>query len=93
MTVAFVPMTLLIDGDTEGRLALLEGKLAAIFVRLDGDAHPSEHQGCWHLEAGLGPCSFVRPRNPVFKTLSEAAAWVEQCAAKTTGRSPDTVAA
>ncbi|MPR13098.1 hypothetical protein [Microvirga tunisiensis] len=70
-------MRVLIDGhDSEGRLILADGQLAAVIVRLDGETHAPEHKGLWNLEAGFGKCA-VRTVPP-FKTPEEAGAWVEQ---------------
>ena len=77
LDISFQPMRVLIDGhDSEGRLILVNGDLAAVIVRLDGQTHDPEHKGLWNLEAGFGRCSV---RNaPLFKTPEEAGAWVEQ---------------
>ncbi|HEY8383835.1 MAG TPA: hypothetical protein VIL09_16980 [Microvirga sp.] len=73
--ISFMCMRVLIDGhDSEGRLVLADEQLAAVFVRLDGTHHDSQHKGWWHLEAGFGKCS-VRDA-PLFKTVEEAGMWV-----------------
>jgi hypothetical protein len=70
-------MRVLIDGhDTDGRLILADSQLAAVVVRLDGQAHNPEHKGLWHLEAGFGKCNIQNAL--LFKTPEEAGAWVEQ---------------
>src|SRR5215213_5594759 len=75
--ISFQSMRVLIDGhDSEGNLVLANGDLAAVIVRLDGECHDLEDQGCWNLEAGFGRCS-VRDA-PLFKTPEEAGVWVEQ---------------
>jgi hypothetical protein len=77
LDISFQPMRVLIDGhDSEGRLILVNGDLAAVIVRLDGQTHDPEHKGLWNLEAGFGRCS-VRDA-PLFKTPEEAGGWVEQ---------------
>jgi hypothetical protein len=77
LDISFQPMRVLIDGhDSEGRLILANGDLAAVIVRLDGQTHDPEHKGLWNLEAGFGRCS-VRDA-PLFKTPEEAGVWVEQ---------------
>ena len=75
--VSFQPLPILIDGyDTEGHLVLIDGQLAAVLARLDGDAHEQpELKGNWHLEAGFGHCNV--PGTHVFATLDEAGAWVQ----------------
>jgi hypothetical protein len=74
--VSFEAIPVLIDGyDTEGHLVLIDGQLAAVLARLDGDAHEPEFKGHWHLEAGFGHCDV--PGTHVFATLDEAEAWVQ----------------
>jgi hypothetical protein len=74
--VSFQSIPVLIDGyDTEGHLVLIDGQLAAVLARLDGDAHEPELKGNWHLEAGFGHCAV--PGTHVFATLDEAGAWVQ----------------
>ena len=78
LDISFQRMRVLIDGhDTEGNLVLCGGQLAAVIVRLDGEHHDPEHKGLWHLEAGFGKCD-IRVAPPVFTTLEEAGACVEQ---------------
>ena len=77
LDITFMPMRVLIDGhDTYGNLILSDGQLAAVIVRLDGEHHGREDKGLWNLEAGFGKCASRSV--PVFKTLDEAGAWVEQ---------------
>ena len=77
LDISLQPMRVLIDRhDGEGNLVLVDHQLAAVIVRLDGEAHNPEHKGLWHLEAGFGHCN-VREA-PLFKTPEEAAAWVDQ---------------
>lgn len=65
-----------LDGDDQdGRLILVDGKLAAVLVRLDSEAHPPEVLGCWHLEAGFGPFD-PAGQEFLFDTPDEAARWV-----------------
>ena len=83
LDISFQPMRVLIDGhDSQGNLVLVDNQLAAVTVRLDGQAHNSEHKGLWHLEAGFGKCN-VRVEPPLFKTPEEAGAWVDQTLAGT----------
>jgi hypothetical protein len=75
--ISFRPTRVLIDGyDSEGKLILADGQLAALIVRLDGEHHAPEHRGWWHLEPRLGKCA-VSPA-PLFKTPEEAGDWVRQ---------------
>jgi hypothetical protein len=71
LDISFQPMRVLIDGhDSEGRLILANGDLAAVIVRLDGQTHDPEHKGLWNLGAGFGRCSVRdapcsrRPKRP-----------------------------
>jgi len=75
--VSFQSIPILIDGhDTEGCLALVDGQLAAVLARLDGDAHEPELKGRWHFEAGFGLCGGTGTH--VFTTLGEAGAWIRE---------------
>lgn len=76
--ITMQPLAVLVDGDDhEGRLVLVDGKLAAVLARLDGDAHDPEHIGKWHLEAGFGPCTYIGPRT-IFATLEDVRDWVAE---------------
>ena len=87
LDISFQPMRVLIDGhDSEGRLILVNGDLAAVIVCLQGEYHNLEDQGCWNLEAGFGRCS-VRDA-PLFKTPEEAGVWVEQTLTQGRERGP-----
>jgi hypothetical protein len=59
--------------DTEGRLALADGELIAVFVRLDDEIH-GEDQGRWFLETAYG--SLQRAMPPLFDSLAEAEDWL-----------------
>ncbi len=63
------------SGDTEGRLALVDGELAAVLVRLDDPVHGSL-RGRWFLESGFGRLA-GSAREP-FATLDAAQAWLRQ---------------
>jgi hypothetical protein len=58
--------------DTDGRLALADGELIAVFVRLDDEIH-GEYQGRWFLETAYG--SLQRAIPPLFGSLAEAEDW------------------
>jgi hypothetical protein len=76
--ITFQPVKVLVDGhDGEGRLIFVDDQLSAVIVRLDGEAHFSENDGLWHLEAGFGPCA-PRTPPPPFPTAEDAAVWVSQ---------------
>jgi hypothetical protein len=87
LDISFQAMRVLIDGhDTEGKLVLADGQLAAVIVRLDGEHHGPEHTGRWNLEAGFGKCQVSDA--PLFKTPEEARAWVERTLNGKTANSP-----
>ena len=78
LDITYQPVRVLIDGhDSEGRPIFADDALTSVIVRLDGDAHLSEHKGRWHMEAGFGHCD-VRVAPPAFATPEEAGAWVWQ---------------
>lgn len=72
--------------DEEGRLVLADGRLVAVLVRLEDEAHAGL-AGAWHLEAGFGPCAVAVP--PAFSGLDAARVWVtRRLAVGRGGRSP-----
>lgn len=73
MTIDFQPIELCHEHDTEGRLVLIEGKLAAILARLSDTHGPSA--GKWFIECAFGP--FARC-DLEFEDLDAARAWFEQ---------------
>jgi hypothetical protein len=76
--ITFQSVKVLVDGhDGQGRLIFVDDQLSAVIVRLDDEAHCPEHHGCWHLEAGFGPCA-PRTPPPPFPTAEDAAVWVRQ---------------
>jgi hypothetical protein len=58
--------------DTDGRLAIADGELVAVFVRLDDEVH-GEDQGRWFLETAYG--SLHGTMAPLFDSLAEAEDW------------------
>jgi len=62
------------SGDEDGQLALVDGRLVAVLVRLGDEAH-EEMVGTWFLEAGFGPCARVAA--PMFKSLDAVRSWIE----------------
>ena len=61
--------------DREGCLVLVGGKLAAVLVRLNDQAHDPLLHGAWYIEAGLG---LLDGRHQLFASLEEAAASIER---------------
>jgi len=61
--------------DREGCLVLVDGKLAAVLVRLNDRAHDPLLQGAWYIEAGLG---VLEGQHQMFASLDEAAASIER---------------
>jgi hypothetical protein len=60
--------------DREGQLVLVDGKLAAVLVRLADTCHDPLFQGAWYLEAGFGA---LDGRHGLFASLDEAAVSIE----------------
>jgi hypothetical protein len=63
------------SGDQEGRLVFADRQLVAVLVYLDDVVHEDERGG-WFLEVGFGPCNGAH--QPVFGSLEEAEAWVQE---------------
>ena len=61
--------------DREGCLVLVDGKLAAVLVRLNDRAHDPLLQGAWYIEAGFGS---LDSRHELFASLEEAVASIER---------------
>ena len=75
--IAFQPIRVRTGSqDVVGRLALFEGELIAILVRLDDPMHDSAQRGGWFLETCFGPIAFGQA--PVFHDLDAAAAWISK---------------
>ena len=62
--------------DVVGRLALFEGELIAVLVRLDDPIHDSVQRGSWFLETCFSPVASGQA--PVFHDLDAAAAWISK---------------
>ncbi len=74
MTITLQPIRVRTGSqDTEGRLALADSELIAVFVRLDDEIH-GEDQGRWFLETAYG--SLQRAMPPLFDSLAEAEDWL-----------------
>ena len=58
--------------DEEGSLAFVDGRLAAVLVRLSEQR--GERAGSWFIEAGFGP--FDGPNHPTFPDLDAARSWM-----------------
>ena len=79
LDISFQPICVLIDGhDSHGNLVLANNQLAAVIVRVDGEAHPPDMKGKWHLEAGFGKCAEPPGVAPLWTTPEEAGAWVKE---------------
>ena len=75
--VAFQPIRVRTGSqDNMGRLALFEGELIAVLVRLDDPVHDSVQRGGWFLETCFGPVASGQA--PVFQDLNAAAAWISK---------------
>jgi hypothetical protein len=62
------------SSDEAGVLALADGRLVALLVRLSGRLHGTQLAGSWFMEAGFGPCAPDGQR--VFATLAAAEDWL-----------------
>ena len=61
--------------DREGRLVLVDGRLAAVLVRLSDQGHEPLLRGAWYIEAGFG---FLDGRHELFASFDEAVASIER---------------
>jgi hypothetical protein len=61
--------------DNEGRLVLVDGKLAAVLTLLQDKMH-AEKRGGWFLEAGLG--DWAGQQGMIFATFEDVAEWLRQ---------------
>jgi hypothetical protein len=74
--ISFQPIEVLTASeDREGCLVLVDGKLAAVLVRLNDQAHEPLLRGAWFIEAGFG---LLDGRHELFASLEEAAASIER---------------
>ena len=73
MHVEFQPVEVAVDEEGEGRLTFVDGRLAAVLVRLSG-TH-GDQAGRWFLEVGFGRLD--GPRHPVFPDLDAAGDWIK----------------
>lgn len=64
------------SGDQDGRLVSLDGRLVAVLVRLQDEAH-GDLVGSWYLEAGFGPCGGAASM-PCFATIENAVDWIRE---------------
>src|SRR3954468_903384 len=74
--ITFQPIEVLTASeDREGRLVLVDGRLAAVLVRLSDRAHEPLLRGAWYIEAGFGS---LDGRHELFASLDEAIASIER---------------
>jgi len=73
--IEFQAVRMAIENDGEGRLVFVEGRLAAIAVRLS--AEHGALSGRWFLEAAFGSCQ--APVYPTFNDLDALGEWVQGC--------------
>jgi hypothetical protein len=73
--ITFQPIEVLTASeDRDGRLVLVDGKLAAVLVRLSDQAHDPLLRGAWYFEAGFG---FLDGRHELFASFEEAVASID----------------
>ena len=74
--ISFQPIEVLTASeDREGRLVLVDGKLAPVLVRLSDKAHDPLLRGAWYIEAGFG---LLDGRRGLFASYDEAIASIER---------------
>jgi hypothetical protein len=77
--ITFLPINIVTPTvDTDGRLALVDDRLAAVLVRLQDEIHGEGLQGTWFVEAAFGALDGKAYRE-VFHTLEEVADWIRRC--------------
>ena len=59
--------------EQDGRLVLVDGKVAAILVCHSDDFEKPDLRGAWSIEAGFGPITGVQETFPSFQ---DAASWI-----------------
>jgi hypothetical protein len=63
------------SADTDGCLLLVDGRLAAVLVRLQDEDHGDDLQGKWFVESAYGVLSDFSG-DVTFATLEEAVDWI-----------------
>jgi hypothetical protein len=72
--ITFEPVRVATDSDDEeGFLAFVDGRLAAVFVRLTSPEH-KELRGLWYIEASFGLSVTEKP--PTFQSMAAAQDWL-----------------
>ncbi len=71
--IEFRPIRVAVDGEDDGRLVCLDGRLVGVLTHLATEFE-GQPEG-WFLEAGIGDYAVAVP--PVFASLNEAALWFE----------------
>jgi hypothetical protein len=76
--VVFQPIAIAASSaDTDGRLLLVDGRLAAVLVRLQDEVHDDRLQGKWFVESAFGDLA-ESSGDATFATLEEAADWIRK---------------
>jgi hypothetical protein len=74
--ITFQPVALATKtADGEGRLVLVDGRLAAVLTLLRDEIH-GEQRGSWFLEAGMG--DWAGQQGKIFATLEQADEWLRR---------------
>jgi hypothetical protein len=71
--IVLEPVSIAAGWDNDGRLIMIDGRLAGVLVRLD-ELH-GERAGAWFLEVGFGALSPVAAER-VFATIESALDWL-----------------
>ena len=82
--IEFQPVRMAMDSDEEGRLVFVNGRLAAVAVRLSDDH--GELTGQWFVEAAFGP--YQRPVYPTFQEIGLLEGWVTEYRSQARGMDP-----
>jgi hypothetical protein len=76
LNVTFQPAAIATSSaDTDGCLLLVDGRLAAVLVRLQDEIHGDRLRGKWFVESAFGDLAEFSG-DAIFATLEEAADWI-----------------
>jgi hypothetical protein len=71
--VTFQPVEVAVAGQTDGRLVFVDGKLAAVLIKLG--VSQNELEGRWYAEAAFN--GLERMSDHTFQDLQAVAAWID----------------
>jgi hypothetical protein len=76
MNIALRPISIAASVDVEGRLVMIDGRLAGVLVLLHQEFH-GELGGRWFVEAAFG--DFEDGAHKIFASLDDATRWFSSC--------------